>query len=178
MGEKREPVSREPITIQLARLEDVDELVRIEREAFSAPWTRAMFEAELTGNPFSTCFTARRGEGNGSSGVIVGYLCGWVVFDEFRLMTLAVDRMWRRQGLGNALLQHGLASAQERGGLRALLEVRASNTGALALYERLGFRRQAVRRQYYTNPPEDAILMIMDPIQVAENRRFNTLMVQ
>lgn len=178
MGDEREQVRREPVTIQPACLGDLDALVRLEREAFSAPWTRAMFEAELTGNPFSTCFTARRLERNDPSRAIVGYLCGWIVFEEFRLMTLAVDWRWRRHGIGRALLQHGLALAQEQRGLRALLEVRVSNTGALALYEQLGFRRQAVRRQYYTNPPEDAILMVMDPIQVAERQMLNAPILQ
>ena len=74
-------------------------------------------------------------------------------------MTLAVEPSARRRGLGRTLLRHAMALGRSQGATRGLLEVRASNAAALALYEQEGFQRTAVRERYYANPVEDAVLM-------------------
>lgn len=118
-----------------------------------------MFEVELRENPFGHLYVARTTDALCSDGRPIGYVSFWVVFEEFRLMTLAVDPPWRRRGVGRALLRGALDLGRKEGATRALLEVRASNTAALRLYEREGFRRVAVRPRYYANPVEDAVLM-------------------
>ncbi len=140
-----------------AQREDLDRLVAIEQASFTAPWTRKMLEAELQ-NPFSRLLTARLTQ-DGRTGEIVGYLCLWIVFEELRLMNLAVEAGSRRRGIAKALVLHALSLARDRGAERAVLEVRASNDAARRLYEGLGFRQVALRARYYSNPIEDAVLM-------------------
>jgi ribosomal-protein-alanine N-acetyltransferase len=140
-----------------AQREDLDRLVAIEQASFTAPWTRKMLEAELQ-NPFSRLLTARLMP-DGRTGEIVGYLCLWIVFEELRLMNLAVEAGSRRRGVAKALVLHALSLARDRGAERAVLEVRASNDAARRLYEGLGFRQVALRARYYSNPIEDAVLM-------------------
>jgi len=149
-----------------------EQILRIEQDSFSTPWTRKMFDAELDGNPFSHLFVARSAhEGCAAKerGEIVGYICFWVVFDELRFMNLAVERSARRRGIARELVRHALILGRERGAARAVLEVRASNEAARCLYEREGFHRLAARTKYYTNPIEDAILMEMDLLEAARS---------
>lgn len=121
-----------------------------------------MFEVELTDNPFARFLTAHIGSaGQASNGSrdLVGYVCFWVVFEELRMMNLAVAPQVRHRGIGRWLLQQALTMGLEQGARRALLEVRVSNCSAIALYEHAGFSRSGVRTKYYTNPVEDAVLM-------------------
>lgn len=154
------------VLIERVQPEDVDRLLRIEQNSFSAPWTRKMFEVELNGNPFSYLFAARSIYDGHASGEIVGYVCFWVVFDEVRVMTLAVEPSARRQGIAGELVRFMLTFGRAHGAVRAILEVRASNLAARGLYEQMGFRQTAIRTKYYTNPTEDAILMEMNPLVV------------
>ena len=149
------------LVIAPASLEDLDAIVRIEQASFSAPWTRKMIQAELIGNPFATFLVGRHPAGTS----IVGYVCYWLVFEELRVMTLAVDPPVRRRGIAMALVRYALQDGQNRGAKRAVLEVRASNVSAQNLYARFGFRQVAVRERYYTNPIEDAMIMELEPIQ-------------
>ena len=144
------------LLIERATAQDLDRILRIERDSFSVPWTRKMFEVELTQNPFGHLYVARPAEPLHD---FSGYVCFWVVFEELRLMTLAVESSRRRQGIGRALLHQALALGRTQGATRAQLEVRASNGAAVRMYEESGFHRTAVRTRYYTNPVEDAVLM-------------------
>lgn len=147
---------------------DLDDVLAIEQESFLSPWTRGMFEAELQGNPFGRFFGAF---GNGEmppSKRLLGYICYWVVFDELRLMNLAVRPDCRRQGIASHLVRHAVEEGVGQGTTRALLEVRAGNLPAQRLYQTFGFRQYGQRRSYYTNPDEDAILMqlqLVKPVQ-------------
>lgn len=145
------------LCIERARPEDLDVIMRIEQASFTMPWTRKMFEVELCHNPFGRLEVLRW---HGEAGRLLGgYVCYWVVFEECRLMTLAVDPSMRRQGHGRTLLRHAMERGCEAGATRGLLEVRASNAVAIQLYEQEGFHRTAVRTRYYTSPVEDAVLM-------------------
>ncbi|HKE62606.1 MAG TPA: ribosomal protein S18-alanine N-acetyltransferase, partial [Nitrospira sp.] len=95
---------------------------------------------------------------------IVGYLCYWIVFEEVRLMNLAVIESMRHRGIARSLVTAALQAGLSQSAHRALLEVRASNQVAQALYRAFGFRQTAVRPKYYNNPVEDAVLMELDPI--------------
>ncbi len=155
------------VMIEPASRELLPDLVRIEEACFSAPWSRKMFEAEMTGNPFARFLVARLLNRDAMDKTVVGYLCFWIVFDEVRLMNLAVIQTERRRGIATALVSRALAMGKAEGAVRAVLEVRASNHAARALYERLGFRPFSARAKYYTDPVEDAVLMRLEPL-VAE----------
>jgi ribosomal-protein-alanine N-acetyltransferase len=155
------------LMIEPAVATDLDDIVRIAQASFSIPWIRKMFEVELTGNPFAHLVVARPIHEGGRMSQVwlpVGYLCFWLVFEELRLMDLAVDPAERRRGVARALVGYALRLGYERGATRTLLEVRASNEAARSLYERFGFRRVARRANYYSNPTEDAILMELAPL--------------
>lgn len=126
-----------------------------------------MLQAELTGNRFAHFLLAKQVDKSGTdSTAVVGYLCYWIVFEEVRLMNLAVLSPMRRQGLARSLVIHALQTGVDQGAVRAVLEVRASNVAAQSLYHSLGFRQIATRPSYYTNPSEDAVLMELEPIVV------------
>ncbi len=154
------------VMIESATADALDEVWAIEQACFSAPWTRKMLAAELSGNPFAHFLLAKCPDPLSGSFVIVGYFCFWIVFEEVRLMNLAVLVPFRRQGVATRLVCWALRTGLERGANRAMLEVRASNQEALTLYDRLGFLRTATRTRYYTNPDEDAVLMEMTPLQL------------
>ena len=126
-----------------------------------------MLEAELSGNPFAHFLVARQeGEPGASAEPIVGYLCYWIVFEEVRLMNLAVIESMRHRGIAKSLVVAALQTGLAHSAHRAVLEVRASNQAAQQLYEGFGFSQTAVRPKYYANPEEDAVLMELDPIVV------------
>lgn len=147
------------VLMERATERDLDRIVQIEQASFAVPWTRKMFEVELGQNPFGHVYVARPAGGANQAGGLLGYVCFWVVFEEFRLMTLAVEPSARRRGLGRTLLRHAMDLGRTHGATRGLLEVRASNAAALALYAQEGFRQTAARTRYYVNPVEDAVLM-------------------
>jgi [ribosomal protein S18]-alanine N-acetyltransferase len=135
------------------------DILRLEETCFSAPWTRKMMEAELTGNPFAHFLVARDPEG-----AIVGYHCFWIVFEELRLMNLAVCESMRRKGIARALVTEALRMGLAQAATRAVLEVRASNQAALTLYRLMGFVTVSRRPAYYSHPVEDAVIMEMEPL--------------
>jgi ribosomal-protein-alanine N-acetyltransferase len=131
---------------------DLNDVLVIERKSFSKPWTRAMFLAELSGNPCARFFVAVAGA------ELVGYIGCWVVADEMQIVNLAVRKDAWRRGVASRLLRYAFECAGTDL-LRAYLEVRRSNQAAIEMYERFGFRRAGVRRGYYDDPKEDALLM-------------------
>lgn len=157
-------------TIEPATADSLSDILAIEEACFSAPWTRKMLEAELSGNPFAHFLLARQTKGAETEvESIVGYLCYWIVFEEVRLMNLAVIESMRHRGIARSLVMAALQTGLSQSAHRAVLEVRASNEAAKALYHALGFHDLAVRSKYYSNPVEDALLMELDPI-VLESR--------
>lgn len=158
--------------IEPATVEALSDILQIEEACFSSPWTRKMLEAELSGNRFARFLLAKRvTPGEAGSFSIIGYLCFWIVFEEVRLMNLAVIESMRHKGIAKALVTEALEAGMAEAAVRALLEVRASNHAAHALYHSLGFRDVTTRPAYYTNPLEDALLMELDPI-VSESARL------
>ena len=133
---------------------DLDAVLAIEAEAFTSPWTREMYLAELENVGVSFCYLARD-----EAGQTVGFCSFWRVIDELHINNLAVVSAYRRRGIGSALLLYVLKEGVRLGAQRATLEVRRSNEAARQLYERLGFTASGVRRAYYTNPVEDALVM-------------------
>ncbi len=93
---------------------------------------------------------------------VAAFCACWLVYDELHINTIAVDARLRRQGLATALMTHLLAEAAAQGARRTFLEVRRSNLPAQRLYERLGFTVSAIRRNYYSQPEEDALVLALD----------------
>lgn len=142
----------------LASERELDDIIRIESLSFRNPWTREMYLSELEHREVSTFYLARDPVGEP-----VGFIAVWRVLDELHVNNLAVLPEHRRSGVASALLTRALADAAARGATRATLEVRASNEPALRLYERFGFAVTAVRRGYYAQPEEDALVLWREP---------------
>ncbi len=145
------PYTREPM-----RRDDVDRVVAIERTSFSMPWSRGAFVYELEQNRAARCSVCR------DDGQVVGYLCLWEIGDEIHITNLAVDPAHRRRGVARFLLTEILADARRRGIRTVFLEVRPTNTGALSLYQGLGFQVIGRRKGYYYDTGEDALVMEAD----------------
>jgi [ribosomal protein S18]-alanine N-acetyltransferase len=141
-----------------ATLADLDAIDEIERHAFARPWPRETFEAELARD------IARLDVARGHR--ILGFCNYWVVPDpqarsgEVHILAIATHPDHRRAGTGAALLDHALAEGRAWNASLATLEVRRGNLPAIALYERAGFRTVHVRRQYYQDNGEDALVML------------------
>jgi [ribosomal protein S18]-alanine N-acetyltransferase len=102
--------------------------------------------------------------------VAVAAFCScWILADELHINTIGVDMRYRRQGLATHLMRHVMAEAARRGARRATLEVRESNAAARRLYERLGYRVAAVRRGYYSQPEEDALILWCQDVATCSN---------
>lgn len=132
---------------------DLDEVLDIERESFSLPWSRWMFERELEEKERSHFFVFK----NGSK--VLGYIGFWIVFDEAHIVTIAVRKDKRHKGIGTILMASALIAAYKMGAQRATLEVRITNINAQKMYEKFGFETISVRRKFYTDTGEDAYVM-------------------
>ena len=148
-------------TIELRRLALADLLAieEIERRSYPTPWSRSMFASELA-KPSSICLGAFDAETDD----LVAYLVISRYVDAWHVMNVAVAARYRRHGIATMLLERLFELTAGRGRRGYTLEVRVSNTGAIALYERLGFKARGVRRGYYTDNREDALIMWKDPV--------------
>jgi ribosomal-protein-alanine N-acetyltransferase len=158
-----------PVGVDRLTEVDLETVLDIERQSFATPWPRDVFLRELHGNDVAHIFVARLIAGEQQSRV-VGYSCTWVVVDEMHITNFAVHPDFRRQHVGHQLLAGVLTRAVELGCRQAVLEVRASNRGAQRLYSRFGFAPVAVRKRYYADNQEDAIVMFLDDIAVQLQR--------
>ncbi|MEI6845825.1 MAG: ribosomal protein S18-alanine N-acetyltransferase [Candidatus Firestonebacteria bacterium] len=139
---------------------DLDEVARLEGQVFTLPWTRALFLRDLKENKSARFFTARE------NGVLAGYAGFWLLQDEMNIVNIAVHPESRRKGVGRALLKHILSAGLQEGAKIATLDVRRNNLAAQKLYESAGFIPIAVRKKYYSDNQEDAVVMWLNPINV------------
>ena len=150
-------------TIELRRLllDDLTEIEEIERRSYPTPWSRSMFAGELA-KPSSICLGAFEAEGE--NGALVGYLIVPRYVDAWHVMNVAVDPEHRGRGVGTMLLERLFELTADDAHRGYTLEVRVTNVKAIDLYERLGFRSGGLRRGYYTDNREDALIMWKDPV--------------
>ena len=141
------------VVVEPARAADLDAIDEISRHSFRTPWPRQTFVDELA-RPHGRLDVAR------ARGVVTGYVNYWLVVDEVHLLAVATHPDARRTGVGAALVGRVLAVARAGGARLVTLEVRASNQPARRLYERHGFAEVALRRGYYGEDGEDAVVMI------------------
>ena len=134
-------------------LADLDEVLRIEYQIFTWPWSRANFsDSQTSGYPCQVCRI---------NGELIGYFVLMVALDEAHLLTIGVAKAHQGKGLGARLLRQAMTTAMQAGARTLLLEVRPSNTSALALYRHYGFQQIGLRRGYYpaATGREDALVM-------------------
>ena len=141
------------LTFRHMQLKDIDDVLKIEHESFTTPWSRESFYNELTNNQYAVYIVLEETE------QVVGYCGVWVVIDEAHITNIAILPEYRGKKLGNALLKKLMETAKNLGAVRMTLEVRVTNNVAQALYRKLGFEDGAIRKRYYTDNQEDALVM-------------------
>ncbi len=142
---------------------DLDEVMVLESESFSSPWTRGMYLHELEKR--EVCYLVARRDG-----ALAGYGGTLLIIDEAHVMTLAVRKELRRRGLGSRLLLALIEGSQEMGARFLTLEVRKSNREAIELYSRFGFQIMGERKHYYLDNLENALIMWTEDITAPEYR--------
>ncbi len=151
-GEIKPPL---PLSFAAAKTaEELNAVAELQRRSFANAWGAEAIRWELDNSDVARLYAARN-----SAGDLVAYCACWIVFDELHINSVAVDATRRRQGIARRLLEYVLAEAAAGGARGATLEVRQSNDAARRLYEGLGFRVEGVRRNYYQDPKEDALIL-------------------
>ena len=147
------------MNVELRRLDaaDLDLVEAIERESYRTPWSRSMFDAELR-KPSSLALGAFT-----EDDALAGYAFVSRYVDAWHVMNVAVADAFRRRGIASALLGRLFEVTESDSRRGYTLEVRVSNTGAIRLYEQLGFEPRGIRRGYYTDNREDALIMWREP---------------
>lgn len=140
------------------RLEHLSQVMEIEKASFPSPWSRYSFVNEVMKNSFAYYIVAV------SDKNVVGYAGMWLILDEAHITSVAVHPHHRGNGIGRALMQEMVRRAAMMGINKMTLEVRPSNTAARHLYATLGFIERGVRKGYYADTREDAIIMWKDDI--------------
>ena len=146
------------MSIRGLKLRDLPAIERIERDSYTTPWSRSMFAGELS-KASSICL----GAFDDDTGELTGYLIVSRYVDAWHVMNIAVEPNVRRAGIATALLQQLFETTADDSRRGYTLEVRVSNEGAINLYQRLGFQARGIRRGYYTDNREDALIMWRDP---------------
>jgi len=148
------------VFLEAAVEEDLAALVALERQSFSQPWSVGSFRAELRDPARGRIVVLREpAAGPERERGLLAFCAFQVVLDELHILDLAVRPERRRQGLGGTLLRRVLELGARRGARVALLEVRSGNLAAVELYRSASFEPAGTRRGYYSNPPEDALLL-------------------
>jgi ribosomal-protein-alanine N-acetyltransferase len=142
------------VAIDIRRLSvaDLPEVEAIEQRAYRTPWSRTMFASELS-KASSICLGAFEGD------QLIGYVVNSRYVDAWHVMNVAVDPDFQRRGIATRLLERLFELTAGDDGRGYTLEVRVSNKDAIHLYEKLGFERHGIRRGYYTDNREDALIM-------------------
>jgi ribosomal-protein-alanine N-acetyltransferase len=146
------------IEIRVLELSDLNAIEAIEQKAYPTPWSRSMFASELA-KPTSICLGAFEGQ------ELAGYVINSRYVDAWHVMNVAVDPEHQRRGVATALLERLFEVTRDDERRGYTLEVRVSNEDAIGLYEKIGFEARGIRRGYYTDNREDALIMWRDARQ-------------
>lgn len=150
------------IIITRMQNEHVPAVYQLDRASFSLPWTERSYLFEVNKNENSIPLVAL------DSGQVIGFIVVWQVEDEAHIGTIAVAEAFRRKGVARALIHEGLSQAYGRGARKVFLEVRSGNLPAQTLYRNMGFVSFDIRKHYYVDNQEDAIIMLLDPLKLEE----------
>ncbi len=159
-------------------LDDLEQVVAIDRLSFSLPWPLSSYRFELLQNPASLLWVAELTPPEGEKR-LVGSIGVWLILDEAHVATIAVHPEYRRKGISRALLAVALQACIHKGARRCTLEVRAHNAIAQALYRQFGFEEVGMRPRYYRDNNEDALIMALDHLdqeylQWLESQQWST----
>lgn len=146
-----------PFAIRRMENRDLPRVVEIDQNSFTLPWSLTSFQFEIRRSRISRCWVAE--VDSGGKPVVAGSTVVWVVIDEMHVGTIAVERSFRRMGIASALMEVIHQQAKEEGLLKVYLEVRKSNLPAQNLYRKFGYEIVGVRKGYYADNHEDALLM-------------------
>lgn len=141
------------IGYRLMTIKDIPDVVGIETEAFATPWTAEVFEHEMTVNNYAHYIVATDGDR------VIGHCGMWIVLDECHITNIAVLKAYRGLGIGEKLLEEGVQLCRELDVNLMTLEVRVSNEIAQNMYRKFGFQDGGIRKNYYTDDREDALVM-------------------
>lgn len=141
------------LTFRYMELKDIEDVLKIEHECFTLPWSEEAFVNELTHNRFAVYVVIEDGDD------VIGYCGVWVIVDEAHVTNIAILPEYRGKKLGEALLTKVMEVTKKLGAEKMTLEVRVSNHIAQGLYRKLGFLDGAIRKGYYTDNKEDALVM-------------------
>ena len=141
------------VTIRLMEERDLDAIMEVEKQCFTLPWSREAFYNELHQNRFAHYLILEEDDN------VIGYCGAWLVVDEAHITNIAVLPAYQGRGLGKVLLSSMIEECKLRAIERMTLEVRESNLVAQSLYRKLGFVEGAIRKNYYSDNQEDAIVM-------------------
>ncbi|MCC7495250.1 MAG: ribosomal protein S18-alanine N-acetyltransferase [Fimbriimonadaceae bacterium] len=146
-------MAEELLQVARAVADDVEGILLVERHCFGRTWTRQQYLTEIAGSPHTYPAVARL------DGRVVGFGSVTCIGEQAYIPTLGVLATHRQCGIGSRLLQALLAVARRMGAREVVLEVRVCNAAARRLYEQHGFEQVAIRRDYYEEPPDDAVVM-------------------
>lgn len=141
------------MNVRRMTMEDIDEVYEVEKNSFTVPWTKESFFNELSSNYFAVYHVAEYEE------KLIGYCGMWLVLDESQITNIAILPEYRGRGFGEKLLLAVMDVARKRGASIMSLEVRVSNESAQSLYKKLGFQPGGIRKNYYSDNQEDALVM-------------------
>jgi ribosomal-protein-alanine N-acetyltransferase len=163
----RRPAPRAQLVVHVVpmRRRHLRAVMRIEAETHPRPWSLSLFMSEIALRSSRAYYVAR------VDGAVVGYVGLMVSADEGHITTIAVDPAWHRRKIGSRLLLVAAREAIRRGAQALTLEVRMSNRGAQEMYRQFGFRPAGVRKNYYVETNEDALIMWAEDVQEADYRR-------
>ena len=148
------------MNIRRMTLDDLAQVVAIDKVSFSVPWPERSFRFEIADNPASRAWVAEL------DGKVVGAIVAWLLVDEAHIATIATHPDFRRQGIAGKLLIHALEYMRSEGARISVLEVRESNAAAQEMYRKFGFEESGRRPRYYRDNSEDAILMTLNNLHV------------
>ncbi len=146
------------ITIRPMETADIPQVFEIDKRSAALYWPERSYHFEVEKNENSRPFVAVDEDGR-----ILGFIVFWLIIDEAHLANFAVSEEYRCRGIGRSLLRHGLKVCYDGGARISFLEVRAGNMPAIHLYESTGYHTEGVRKRYYQDNHEDALLMNLDP---------------
>ncbi|WP_440896781.1 ribosomal protein S18-alanine N-acetyltransferase [Amphibacillus sp. Q70] len=141
------------VMIRPMGLSDLDQVENIEKRSFKTIWTKKLYQRELIENKFAHYFVIEKQKN------MIGFCGIWLVLDEAQVTNIAIDPAYRGQGYGALLFQYMLKRAIVKGAVNLSLEVRKSNKQAQRLYQKFGLQPAGIRKNYYTDNNEDAIVM-------------------
>jgi len=144
---------RSDVVVRPMTVEDLDGVMSVEFDSFLTPWSRTAFEEELTQNRLARYLVAEQ------DGTVIGYAGTWLVINEAHVTNVAVSGHRRREGIGRLLMEKLMGLSKDSGMESMTLEVRVTNEAARHLYQQMGFLESGIRKNYYSETKEDALIL-------------------